>query len=183
MATKASAKSPAKKSPALRIEVRASGIHGKGVYAIAPIRKGARVIEYTGAHLPWKVAMDLPSRDPKDPYHTFLFSLDNGDVIDAGEGGNEARWINHSCAPNCETNEEPGDRIFVYALRAIQPGEELFYDYKIIPAERRSKKLEKEYACLCGAPKCRGTMLEPVKPRRRREAKKKAGDAANRKKR
>ena len=121
------------------IEVRASGVHGKGVYATRPIRKGARIIEYTGKHLPWKEAMDLPAHDPDDPYHTFYFSLENGDVIDAGVGGNDARWINHSCDPNCETTEED-DRIFVEALRSLRPGEELFYDYRIVPAERRTKK-------------------------------------------
>lgn len=141
--------------------MRASGVHGRGVYATEPIRKGSRIIEYTGKHLPWKEAMELPPHRPNDPYHTFLFSLENGDVIDAGNGGNEARWINHSCAPNCETREE-GDRIFVHALRSLRPGEELFYDYKIVAAERRSKKLEREFACHCGSKKCRGTMLEPI---------------------
>ncbi len=156
------------------LEVRRSGIHGRGVYATAPIRKGARIIEYTGRHLPWKIAMDLPPHRPDEPYHTFLFSLDNGDVIDAGKGGNNARWINHSCDPNCETNEED-NRIFVYALRAIRSGEELFYDYKIIPAERRTKKLEKEFACFCGTAKCRGTMLEPpVRRSPRKKTRKKA---------
>ncbi len=153
-----------KRSPA-RVKVRRSGVHGKGVYATATIRSGARVIEYTGRHIPWKEAMDLPPRDPEDPYHTFFFSLDNGDVIDAGVGGNAARWINHSCDPNCETTEED-DRIFVYALRTLRAGEELFYDYKIVPAEPRTKKLAKEFACLCGTAKCRGTMLEPPKKRR-----------------
>jgi uncharacterized protein len=143
-----------------RIEVRRSGVHGKGVYATEPIRKGARIIEYTGKHIPWKVAMDLPARDADDPYHTFFFSLDNGDVIDAAKGGNESRWINHSCDPNCETTEED-DRIFVHALRSLRPGDELFYDYRIVPAERRTKKLAKEFACHCGSAKCRGTMLEP----------------------
>ncbi len=136
-------------------------MHGRGVYATATIRKGARISEYTGQHIPWDVAMDLPARDPKDPYHTFFFSLENGEVIDASVGGNDSRWINHSCDPNCETSEED-DRIFVSALRTIRAGEELFYDYKIVPADRRTKKLEKEFTCLCGSPKCRGTMLEPV---------------------
>ena len=153
---------------ASRLEVRKSGVHGKGVYATAPIRKGARIIEYTGAHLPWKEAMDLPPHDPSDPYHTFYFSLDNGDVIDAGNGGNDSRWINHSCDPNCETTETDDDRIFIYALRSIQPGEELFYDYRIVPAERRTKALEKQFGCRCGSPKCRGTMLEPKARKRRR---------------
>ncbi|MGI8437125.1 MAG: SET domain-containing protein [Chthoniobacterales bacterium] len=162
-----------------RLEVRRSGIHGKGVYATGAIGKGERVIEYTGRHLSWKVAMDLPPHRPEEPYHTFLFSLDNGDVIDAGTDGNEARWINHSCAPNCETTEAE-NRIFVDALRAIEPGEELYYDYRVVPAERRTKKLEQEFACHCGSKKCRGTMLEPKKRRRkRRRARRRLRSAPN----
>jgi SET domain-containing protein len=148
--------------PADRIEVRTSRVHGRGVFAKAKIRKGARIIEYTGRRLPWKEAEELPPLDPKDPHHTFLFSLDDGNVIDATVGGNEARWINHSCEPNCETFEEDG-RVFVHALRGLKPGEELFYDYKLIPSERRSKKVEQQFGCYCGAKKCRGTMLEPRK--------------------
>ena len=151
--------------PADRIVVRKSGIHGRGVYAKGRIRKGARIIEYVGRRLPWKEAEEAPPLDPKRPYHTMLFSLDNGEVIDAAVGGNEARWINHSCDPNCETYEDE-DRIFVHALRGLQPGEELFYDYKMVPSERRTKKLEKEFGCLCGTAKCRGTMLAPKKRRR-----------------
>lgn len=162
--TKTSAPSSRKIDDKVRLVVRRSGIHGKGVYTTAPIRKGARVTEYTGRRLPWKEAMDLPPHRPDEPYHTFFFSLDNGDVIDANVGGNAARWINHSCDPNCETNEED-NRIYVYALRALKAGDELFYDYKIVPAERRTKKLEKEFACVCGSASCRGTMIAPAKPR------------------
>jgi SET domain-containing protein len=149
-----------RKRKATRVRVARSGVHGRGVYATARITKGSRIIEYTGRRLPWPFAMELPAHRPDDPYHTFFFSLDDGDVIDAGVGGNESRWINHSCAPNCETQEEDG-RVFVYALRNIRPGEELFYDYRIEPAERRSKKLEREFACHCEADRCRGTMLDP----------------------
>lgn len=170
-AKKRISQTPSRNAKLEKIEVRASGVHGKGVYATAPIRKGERIVEYTGKRVPWKIAMDQPAVDPDDPYHTFLFSLENGDVIDAGQGGNAARWINHSCAPNCETTEE-GDRIFVEAIRAIRPGDELFYDYLIVPAERRTKKLEREFACHCGSERCRGTMLEP-RPRRRRAASRK----------
>jgi len=160
MPPKSSSGRKTRKAVPSRIKVRASGVHGRGVYAAAPIRKGSRIIEYTGRRLPWKEAMDLPPRHPSDPFHTFFFSLDNEDVIDAGKGGNAARWINHSCDPNCATEEED-DRIFVYALRTLRPGEELFYDYKIVPAERRTKKIEKQFACHCGSAKCRGTMLNP----------------------
>jgi SET domain-containing protein len=153
--------------PVDRIVVRRSRVHGRGVFAKAKIRKGARIIEYTGRRMPWKEAEDLPPLDPKNPHHTFLFSLDDGNVINAAVGGNAARWINHSCEPNCETFEEDG-RVFVYARRGIKPGEELFYDYKLIPSERRSKKVEKDFGCFCGAKKCRGTMLEAKKRKRRK---------------
>jgi SET domain-containing protein len=149
-----------------RIEVRRSGVHGRGVFARTRIRKGARIIEYTGRRLSWKEAQDLPPLDPTNPYHTFLFSLDNGEVIDATRGGNESRWINHSCDPNCETFEED-DRIFVHALRGLKRGEELFYDYKMVPSDRRTKKVEKEFGCFCRTANCRGTMLEPREKRRK----------------
>jgi hypothetical protein len=151
-----------------RLEVRRSSVHGRGVFTRVPIRKGARIIEYTGRRLPWKEAQELPPHNPKDPYHTVYFSLDNGDVIDAAVGGNDARWINHSCDPNCETEEEDG-RIFVHALRGLRAGEELFYDYNMVPAERRTRKVEKEFACFCGAKNCRGTMLEPKKKVKRKK--------------
>jgi SET domain-containing protein len=93
-------------------------------------------------------------------YHTFLFSLDNGNVIDAGIGGNDARWINHSCEPNCEVVEKKG-RLFIYSLRELYPGEELCYDYGLVIDKRRTKKLEKQFRCHCGGAPCRGTMLAP----------------------
>ena len=159
------------KKPAKRIVVKKSRIHGRGVFATTTIRKGTRIIEYKGKRRPWKEAENDPPTDPRDPHHTFLFSLDNGQVIDAGIDGNDARWINHSCDPNCETMEEEGDRIFVYALRTLRAGDELFYDYKVDPAERRTRKVEQNYACRCGTAKCRGTMLDPPKKRRKRKPK------------
>jgi hypothetical protein len=136
------------------LEVRESGVHGRGVYALSRIPKGKRIIEYTGKVLPWEEASEQ-----LDGPHTFLFGLTNGrDVIDPEIGGNEARWINHSCSPNCQAFEE-GNRVFIYARRAIPPGEELFYDYGLEVDEPRTKKLEREYACHCGSRKCRGTML------------------------
>ena len=139
------------------VEVRQSKVHGRGLYAAEPIRKGKRVIEYTGTQVAWAEA--TPQADGP---HTFLFGLTNGkDVIDPEVGGNEARWINHSCDPNCEAIEE-GDRVFIYALRALRPGEELLYDYGLEVDEPRSKKLEREYECRCGSVRCRGTMLGPA---------------------
>lgn len=153
----AAAKAP---SGGKRIQVRRSGVHGKGVYAVAPIAKGETIIEYKGETISWPEALRRHPHDPDDPNHTFYFSLDSGDAIDANVGGNSARWINHACNPNCEADEENG-RVFIKALRAIKPGEELFYDYGLTIDEPYTPKLKKEYECRCGAKNCRGTMLSP----------------------
>lgn len=143
-----------------RIQVRRSGVHGKGVYALRPIAKGQTVVEYVGEVISWKEAQRRHPSNPDDPNHTFYFHLDDTHVIDAGVGGNAARWINHACEPNCEADEEDG-RVFIRALRNIAPGEELFYDYGLTVDERYTPKLKREYACRCGAASCRGTMLSP----------------------
>ena len=145
---------------ALPYVVRNSPIHGRGVFATRTIRKGADIIEYRGRRISMDEADELPDSDPDNPFHTFLFELNDGRVIDAGRSGNAARWINHSCKPNCEADEVDG-RIFIKALRQIKPGDELFYDYGLTIDEPYTKKLKREYACRCGAPKCRGTMLSP----------------------
>jgi len=148
----------AKAKPKKRYAVRSSGIHGKGVFATATIRRNARIMEYRGIRMSADAANEQPDSDPNDPFHTFLFSLSDGSVIDAGGAGNEARWINHSCEPNCETIEE-GDRVFIHAVRTIRSGEELTYDYQLVIDEPLTRRLRKSYACGCGKPQCRGTML------------------------
>jgi uncharacterized protein len=142
------------------IKARKSKVHGKGVFAIAPIAEGQHLIEYVGQRIDWQEALRRHPHDPKQPNHTFYFSLDGGDCLDANVHGNDARWINHSCAPNCEADEQHG-RVFIKALRNIGKGEELFYNYGLIIDEKYTKKLKAEYACWCGAPTCRGTMLAP----------------------
>jgi uncharacterized protein len=143
-----------------RIQVRLSGVHGKGVFALAPIAKGELIIEYKGEVITWPEALRRHPHDPSDPQHTFYFHVDEEHVIDAKHGGNAARWINHSCAPNCEADETDG-RVFIKALRTLKPGQELFYDYGLIIDERYTPKLKKEYECRCGAKTCRHTMLAP----------------------
>ena len=144
-----------------RIQVRRSGVHGKGVFALQPLAKGETLIEYTGEIITWPEALERHPHDPDDPHHTFYFSLDDGShVIDALYGGNASRWINHACKPNCEADEENG-RVFIKTLRKIEPGEELFYDYGLVIDGKQTKKLRKQYECRCGAKKCRGTMLAP----------------------
>jgi len=156
----ASAPAKARSGRASRIQVRASGVHGRGVYAVASIPAGDRIIEYKGERIDWDEALRRHPHDPAQPDHTFFFHLETGGVIDASVDGNSARWINHACAPNCEARETEG-RVFIHALTDISPGEELFYDYGLIIDERYTAKLKKRFECRCGSPSCRGTMLAP----------------------
>ena len=150
-----------------KIVARKSPIHGNGVFAAAPIRKGERVIEYKGRRRTHE-EVDNDVGGDVESGHTFLFTLNDDWVIDASYEGNDARWINHSCDPNCEAliEEDEGgdsrkDRVFIEAIRDIRPGEELSYNYGITLAERHTPRLKKIWACLCGSPKCTGTMLQP----------------------
>ncbi len=138
--------------------VRRSRIHGRGVFAARLIRKGTRIIEYRGKRIPYALASELYPDEDGVPTHTFLFELDDDMVIDAGQGGNAARWINHSCAPNCEAVDD-GGRIYIEAIRTIRPGEELGYDYNITLEERHTPAEKRRWPCLCGAQRCRRTLL------------------------
>ena len=154
-----------------KIATRRSQIHGNGMFAIAPIARGERLIQYKGK-LRTHAQVDKAYADEDETGHTFLFTLNDKYVIDANIDGNSARWINHSCAPNCEsvTVEDPKgdpkkDRVFIESRRAIKPGEELTYNYGIVLAEAHTERLKKLWACRCGSPKCTGTMLQP-KPKK-----------------
>jgi uncharacterized protein len=149
--------------------VRNSRIHGKGVFATRRIRKGTRIVEYTGERIGHAEADERYVDKSAEDNHTFLFIVDAKTVIDAGMGGNEARFINHSCAPNCES-DIIGKRVFIRALRSIEPGEELAYDYGIAREKSDPKNIDDIFACRCGADKCRGTMLEPRRKTRHRGA-------------
>jgi SET domain-containing protein len=138
--------------------VRRSEIHGRGVFASRTIRKGTVIIEYRGVRTTWEAASERQSSD-SDPQHTFIFATHDGRVIDASRRGNAARWINHSCAPNCRTFEDEQGRVFIEAKRTIRAGDELTYDYQLELDERVTAKLRAEYACRCGAKRCRGTLL------------------------
>ena len=157
--------SPSRQTPSAsgkRIQVRRSGVHGKGVFALQDIAEGETLIEYVGEVISWDEAQDRHPHDPNDPNHTFYFHVNEDRVIDALHGGNSSRWINHSCAPNCEADEDK-DRIFIKAIRNIKAGEELNYDYGLIIDEPYTKKLKAEYPCWCGSANCRGTLLSPKK--------------------
>ena len=149
-------------TPNLPFAIRRSSIQGKGAFATRTIRKGSKIIEYTGERIDQEEADRRYDDAEMKRHHTFLFALDDGSNIDGASGGNESRFINHSCAPNCAAYETDG-HIFIEALRTIQPGEELGYDYAFARTRGMTKEDEKHYKCLCGAPTCRGTILVPRK--------------------
>jgi hypothetical protein len=149
--------------------VRSSRIHGRGVFAVRYIRKGTKILEYTGERISNREA-DIRYDDAgMKRHHTFLFVLDKKTVIDGAisAGGGDASYINHSCDPNCEAIIT-GKRIFIHALRGIHPGEELAYDYQYERTGENDDELEKFYICKCGSPNCRGTIMKPETPKRRR---------------
>jgi hypothetical protein len=155
--------------------VRRSKIHGSGVYAARDIPKGTRVVEYLGERISHAQADARYEEKGQDDGHTFLFVVSSKVVIDAGVNGNDARFINHSCDPNCETVIE-GGRVFIEALRDIRKGEELGYEYGLTWESTDNPDELANYACRCGAVKCRGSMLDPVPldQKRKREARRKA---------
>lgn len=150
-----------------KIAARKSRIHGNGVFAVQALKKGERVIEYKGRRRTHQ-EVDADEAGDVETGHTFLFTLSDDYVIDANYEGNDARWINHSCSPNCEAviEEAEGedrrqDKVFIEAIRNIKPGEELTYNYGITLAERHTPRLKKIWECRCGSKNCTGTMLQP----------------------
>ncbi|MEZ5462554.1 SET domain-containing protein [Dokdonella sp.] len=150
-----------------KFKQRRSPIHGNGVFATADIPAGTELVEYKGRLLTHAQA-DRLYDGTTDTGHTFLFTLNDRYVIDANEDGNVARWINHSCAPNCQAlveEDEKGrrrkDRVLIETLRDIEAGEELTYDYGIDLGERLTPRLKKIWECRCGHADCIGTMLKP----------------------
>lgn len=161
----------------LKVEPRRSKIHGNGVFAIAPIRKGERIMEYVGKLISHEESDRLYAGE-LETGHTFLFILNKKWVIDANQEGNDARWINTSCEPNAlalvhehKGKDRTKDRVFIEALRAIKPGEEITYDYGIELDEPPTKAELAAWTCRCGSPKCKGTMLKWRKPRVAKRAK------------
>src|SRR5215469_6692457 len=149
------------------IEVRNSIVHGRGVFATRAIKKGERIIEYLGERVSHKEADRRYELKDENDSHTFLFIVDSKTVIDAGVDGNDARFFNQSCDPNCESTVEKR-RVFIDALRDIAFGEELTYDYQIYREDGDPENIDEVFACRCGSPKCRGTMLWPPEPKKKR---------------
>jgi SET domain-containing protein len=146
-----------------RLLIRSSTIHAAGCYTLDAIPKHRRFAEYTGARISKEVADERYADRPV----TYLFGFGTkGDVID---GFGTAMFLNHSCDPNCET-EDRGGRIFIRAVRDIAAGEELVYEYNLYDSD------DEDATCYCGAPQCRGTMFsdDELKRQGRKKARKKA---------
>jgi SET domain-containing protein len=169
--TESTSKKRTATKPSLPFELRQSPIQGQGAFATRLIRKGTRIIEYTGERITQDEADKRYDDESMSRHHTFLFTLDEDTVVDAAVDGNEARFINHSCDPNCQAFIE-GEKIFIYSLRTIQPGEELAYDYAYERVEGMDEESEKLYVCRCGAKTCRGTILAPPAPPPKRASRK-----------
>ena len=141
--------------------IRSSDIHAAGCYTTSPIRKGAKVVEYTGPRITKRQGDRIYDSRPV----TYLFGIedDRGDTVIDGHG--MAMFINHSCDPNCVTEQDDNGRVWITAVRDIKAGEELTYDYLLYDGDD-------DAPCHCGSPKCRGTMYSPeeAEKHRRRQA-------------
>lgn len=144
--------------------VKQSDLHGQGVFAAKNIPEGTFILEYLGKRISAEAA-DEKAAHADDPSHTFFFSLSSGQIIDGGEQGNDARWINHCCEPNCEAQEDDdGNNVYIVSLRDIKKGEELYFDYGLLIDDVITDELKNQYKCLCGSDNCRGTMLANLTP-------------------
>ena len=144
-----------------RLIVRSSDIHAAGCFALDDIPKGTRVLEYDGERIS-KAEGDV--RYEGRPF-TYLFGVGDGEIVI--DGHSMAMFVNHSCDPNCETDEEDG-RVYIASIRDIAAGEELTYDYYLYDGDD-------DAPCTCGSKKCRGSMYSPewLRKMRRAEARKK----------
>ena len=146
----------------MRLIVRSSGIHAAGCFTLEPIRKGTKIVEYTGERIPHDEADKLYEHLP----YTYLFGTSEKDIVVDGFG--MAMYVNHSCDPNCETEEDEDGRIWISSMRDIAAGEELTYDYLLFEGDD-------DAPCSCGSKKCRGSMYSPRElARRKREAARKS---------
>ncbi|HEX8990949.1 MAG TPA: SET domain-containing protein-lysine N-methyltransferase [Anaerolineales bacterium] len=151
------------------IEVRPSKVQGLGAFAVASISRGTRIIEYTGQRISPTEADRRYDDEASEHPRVLLFSVDSRTVIDGGVGGNDSRFINHSCEPNCAAITQR-KHIYIEALRDIAPGEELLYDYNLTRRDGDNSDLAQRYVCHCGASTCRGTMLAPIAATQRKHA-------------
>lgn len=174
MASKRSTNEPVHSAEHPMFVLRTSRIQGTGAFAVTDIPKGTRIIEYTGEKITNKEADRRYDDEKMSRHHTFLFTLNTRYIVDAAVGGNESRFINHSCDPNCEAVIEDG-RIFIESLKRIPAGTELAYDYAYERTEDHTEEDEKLYMCRCGSSKCRGTILAPPPKKKKRPKRTVAG--------
>ncbi|MFZ0479757.1 MAG: SET domain-containing protein-lysine N-methyltransferase [Terriglobales bacterium] len=148
----------------MSLVIRKSAIHSYGCYTTKRIRKGTLIVEYVGEPLSYEEADDLYD----DYENTYLFGLDGGKRILDGYG--VAAFVNHSCKPNCETDQIAG-KMWIIALRDIEPGEELTYDYCLYDGED-------DAPCRCGSKRCRGSLYSAAHLRKLKKKREKAEAAA-----
>jgi hypothetical protein len=149
-----------------RLLIRSSSIHAAGVVTLDPIPRGRRILEYDGPRIPKSVADERYANRPV----TYLFGIENSD--DVIDGFSAAMFVNHSCAPNCETEEHNG-RIYIRAVRPIAANEELVYEYNLYDSDDDTAD------CYCNAPHCRHTMFSDTELKRRARAAKRKAAARN----
>ena len=127
--------------------IKSSSIHGTGAFARRAIPKGTRVIEYIGEIISKEESLRRCEAD-----NQYIFTLNEEQDLDGSVEWNPARFINHSCAPNCEADVE-NDQIWIVAGRDLKKDEELTYNYGFDLEEY------KDYPCQCGAPDCVGYIV------------------------
>jgi uncharacterized protein len=152
---------PRRSATTPRLLIRSSSIHAAGCYTLDAIPRGHRVLEYDGA----RITKELADERYADRPVTYLFGFgEKGDVID---GFGTAMFLNHSCAPNCQTEEHKG-RVYIRAIRDIAANEELVYEYNLYDSDDDTAD------CYCKAPQCRGTMFsdDELKRQARKKARK-----------
>lgn len=158
------------------LQVRPSPSHGLGVFTTRAVPAGTRLLEYLGERISHAEAARRYYAAPSPDAFVLLFTVDRATVIDGGVGGRAARYVNHSCRPNCLAFVEDG-RIFIESVRAVRAGEELTYDYRMQRPSPLPRDWRRRYACRCGAARCRGTML--IRPPRRSTQPRKARRTLN----
>jgi len=136
--------------------VRSSDVHAAGVFTTTPIKKRSKVVEYIGPRI---------SKEEGDAIYehrdiTYLFAVGKKKEVIDGHG--IAMFINHSCDPNCETDEIKG-KIWIIAVRDIRPGEELTYDYNLFDGDD-----DDPAHCHCKAKHCRGSLYSDSELRKRK---------------
>jgi hypothetical protein len=139
----------------MRLIIRSSGIHAAGCFTLQAIPKGVKIVEYTGERIRHDDADKLYEGLP----YTYLFGTSDGDTVIDGFG--MAMYVNHSCEPNCETEEEVDGSVWIISSRNIEAGEELTYDYLLYEGDG-------DAPCTCGSKKCRGSMYSPKELARRK---------------